>query len=415
MRGRPAAAAPAATATAPAGPPPAGRSPPQRPPLAHLAADPPASRGRRHAEDDRASRGPRDAFQRDRDRIIHSVPFRRLRHKTQVFVAPDGDHYRVRLTHSLEVAQIGRTIARALGLNEDLTEALCLAHDIGHPPFGHAGEDALQAAMAGAGGFDHNAHTLRLLTRLESPYPGFDGLNLSWETLEGLAKHNGPVTAPLPWALAEANAAFDLALGSWPGLEAQVAAIADDIAYDNHDIDDGLRAGLFTLADLLAVPLAAEAWAAVRARYPDAAETRLIPELVRELIGRMVNDVLAETERRAAGLGAIGEVRAAGRQLAGFSPGMAAQERALKRFLYARMYDSEDVKAVRVEAQAILAGLFAAYREDPARLPEEWRPPSDDPVTVARRIGDFIAGMTDRYAVRRYEDLFGPSRLHERF
>jgi dGTPase len=382
-------------------------------PLARLAADPLASKGRRHAEDDKASRGPRDAFQRDRDRIIHSVPFRRLRHKTQVFVAPDGDHYRVRLTHSLEVAQIGRVMARALGLNEDLTEALCLAHDIGHPPFGHAGEDALEMAMADAGGFDHNAHTLRLLTRLESPYPRFDGLNLGWETLEGLAKHNGPVTAPLPWALAEANADFDLALDSWPGLEAQVAAIADDIAYDNHDIDDGLRAGLFTLDELIEVPLAGEAWTAVRARYPGVPEARLIPELVRDLIGRMVNDVLAETEARAAGLGSVDEVRAAGRQLAGFSAAMAPRERALKRFLHARMYDAAEVKAVRVEAQAILAQLFAAYRADPDLLPEQWRPGTDDPVAVVRRIGDFIAGMTDRYAVRRWEDLFGPSRLHD--
>ena len=337
-----------------------------------------------------------------------------MRHKTQVFVAPDGDHYRVRLTHSLEVAQIGRAMARTLGLNEDLTEALCLAHDIGHPPFGHAGEDALEAAMAGAGGFDHNAHTLRLLTRLESPYPRFDGLNLSWEALEGLAKHNGPVTGPLPWALAEANGEFDLALETWPGLEAQIAAIADDIAYDNHDIDDGLRAGLFALEELLAgVPLVAEAWAAVTARYPDVEDARLVPELVRELIGRMVNDVLAETARRAAGLRSIDEVRAAGAQRAGFSAEMAGKERVLKRFLYAHMYDAPEVKAVRVEAQAILAGLFAAYREDPALLPVDWRPASDDPVVIARRIGDFIAGMTDRYAVRRHEELFGPSRLHD--
>jgi len=319
------------------------------------------------------------------------------------------------LTHSLEVAQIGRTMARALGLNEDLTEALCLAHDIGHPPFGHAGEDALEAAMADFGGFDHNAHTLRLLTRLESPYPSYDGLNLSWEALEGLAKHNGPVTGPLPWALAEANAEFDLALGTWPGLEAQIAAIADDIAYDNHDIDDGLRAGLFTLAELLEVPVVAAAWAAVMARYPGVAAARLVPELVRELIGRMVNDVLAETARRAGETGSIDEVRTAGRQLAGFSPDMAVQERALKRFLHAHMYDAEEVKTVRVEAQAILAKLFAAYREDPALLPEEWRPAGKDAVLIARRVGDFIAGMTDRYAVRRYEDLFGPTRLHERF
>jgi dGTPase len=406
--------APAVTAAAPAATAPAIAGPPPPRPLTHLAADPRASRGRRHAEDDRTSRGPRDAFQRDRDRIIHSVPFRRLRHKTQVFVAPDGDHYRVRLTHSLEVAQIGRAMARSLGLNEDLTEALCLAHDIGHPPFGHAGEDALKAAMAGAGGFDHNAHTLRLLTRLESPYPRFDGLNLGWETLEGLAKHNGPVIGRLPWALAEANAEFDLGLETWPSLEAQIAAIADDIAYDNHDIDDGLRAGLFTLEELLAgVPLVAEAWRTVTTRYPDVTEGRLVPELVRELIGRMVNDVLVETERRAAGLGAIDDIRAAGAPLAGFSPDMAARERVLKRFLYARMYDAPEVKAVRVEAQAILAGLFAAYREDPGLLPEGWQPASDNPVAVARRIGDFIAGMTDRYAVRRHEELFGPSRLHD--
>ena len=305
-------------------------------------------------------------------------------------------------------------MARSLGLNEDLTEALCLAHDIGHPPFGHAGEDALEAAMAGAGGFDHNAHTLRLLTRLESPYPRFDGLNLGWETLEGLAKHNGPVIGRLPWALAEANAEFDLGLETWPSLEAQIAAISDDIAYDNHDIDDGLRASLFTLEQLLAgVPLVADAWTAVTTRYPDVAAARLAPELVRELIGRMVNDVLAETVRRATGVAAIDEVRAAGAPLAGFSADMAAQERVLKRFLYAHMYDAPEVKAVRVEAQAILAGLFAAYQADPGLLPADWRPASDDPVAVARRIGDFIAGMTDRYAVRRHEDLFGPSRLHD--
>ncbi|HVQ08999.1 MAG TPA: deoxyguanosinetriphosphate triphosphohydrolase [Allosphingosinicella sp.] len=384
------------------------------PPLAHLAADPRSSRGRRHGEDDRTNRGPRDAFQRDRDRIIHSIPFRRLRHKTQVFVAPDGDHFRVRLTHSLEVAQIGRTMARALGLNEDLTEALCLAHDIGHPPFGHAGEDALQAAMAGAGGFDHNAHTIRLLTRLESPYPRFAGLNLCWETLEGLAKHNGPVADP-PWALAEADAAFPLELASWPSLEAQVAAIADDIAYDNHDIDDGLRAGLFTLAELLDVPLAARIWATVRDRYPDVAEARLVPELVRDLIGLMVGDVLAETGRRAGDLADGAAVRAAGRPLAGFSAALAAEEKVLKAFLHARMYEAPEVQAVREEAQAILAALFAAYRDDPALLPEEWRPLSRDPVTVARTICDFMAGMTDRYAVRRYRALIGPVTLPEAF
>ncbi|HST37797.1 MAG TPA: deoxyguanosinetriphosphate triphosphohydrolase, partial [Allosphingosinicella sp.] len=224
----------------------------------------------------------------------------------------------------------------------------------------------------------------------------------------------GPVASP-PWALAEADAGFPLDLASWPSLEAQIAAIADDIAYDNHDIDDGLRAGLFTLAELLDVPLVARAWAAVRARYPELAEARLIPELVRDLIGAMVNDVLAETERRCAQIGSIDGVRRAGRALAGFSAGMAAQERLLKGFLYARMYDAPAVKGVRLEAQALLAGLFAAYREDPTLLPEEWRPASGDPVAALRAIGDFVAGMTDRYAVRRHEALFGPSPLHERF
>jgi len=383
-----------------------------RAPLAPLAADPARSRGRLHAEGDRANRGPRDAFQRDRDRIIHSIPFRRLRHKTQVFVAPDGDHYRVRLTHSLEVAQIGRTLARALGLNEDLTEALALAHDIGHPPFGHAGEDVLTTAMREAGGFDHNAHTIRLLTRLETPYPRFSGLNLSWETLEGLAKHNGPVADP-SWALTEADSQWPLELGSWPGLEAQVAAIADDIAYDNHDIDDGLRAGLFSLGELRGVPLVAKAWDEVRAGHPDVEEARLVPELVRDLIGRMVNDVLAETRRRSAGVGSIEEVRAAGRRLAGFSEEMAAGEGALKAFLHARMYDAPSVKEVRAEAQAMLAGLFAAYRADPRRLPDEWRPAQGGDTVLIRAIGDFIAGMTDRYAIRRYEELVGPGRLPE--
>jgi dGTPase len=305
-------------------------------------------------------------------------------------------------------------MARALGLNEDLTEALCLAHDIGHPPFGHAGEDALQGAMREAGGFDHNAHTIRLLTRLESPYPLFAGLNLSWETLEGLAKHNGPVAAP-PWALAEADAAWPLDLERWPSLEAQVAAIADDIAYDNHDIDDGLRAGLFTLAQLLDVPLAARVWARVRDRYPDVAEARLVPELVRDLIGLMVNDVLAETRRRAEGLADIEAVRAAGRPLAGFSAELAEDEKALKAFLHARMYDAPEVQAVREQAQAILAALFAAYRAAPGLLPAEWRPPVREPVVVARTICDFMAGMTDRYAVRRYQALIGPVALPEGF
>jgi dGTPase len=382
---------------------------------AAYAADPHRSRGRQHAETESGNRGPRDAFQRDRDRIIHSIPFRRLRHKTQVFVAPDGDHFRVRLTHSLEVAQIGRTIARALDLNEDLTEALCLAHDIGHPPFGHAGEEALKAVMAEAGGFDHNAHTIRVLTRLETPYPRHDGLNLSWEVLEGLAKHNGPVTAP-GWALAEADSRFPLDLSGWPSLEAQVAAIADDIAYDNHDIDDGLRAGLFSLDELRTVPLIERAWQAVRARYPDLDEARLLPELVRDQIGLMVNDVLTETRARvtAAGVASVDEVRAAGRALAGFSAEMAREEGQLKAFLYARMYEAPPVRAVAVRAGELLSGLFGAYRQDSARLPPEWRPAAG-PGDTLRRIGDFIAGMTDRYAIRQYRELVGPAELPEGF
>jgi dGTPase len=384
--------------------------------LAPFASDPAKSRGRQHREGERTTRGPRDDFQRDRDRIIHSIPFRRLRHKTQVFVAPDGDHFRVRMTHSLEVAQIGRTMARALGLNEDLTEALCLAHDIGHPPFGHAGEDALQAAMADAGGFDHNANTIRLLTRLESPYPRFDGLNLSWETLEGLAKHNGPVAAPT-WALAEADRAFPLELGSWPSLEAQIAAIADDIAYDNHDIDDGLRAGLFTLDEVLEVPLTEARGQSVVQRHRDVERARLVPELLRDQIGWMVNDVLAETRRRidTSRVESADDVRCAGEALAGFSGPLRAEERRLKSFLYARMYDAPAVKAVKDRAQQVLAGLFAAYRDDRDRLPAQWRPKNSDPVALARAVGDFVAGMTDRYAIRCYEELVGPADLPEGF
>ena len=289
-----------------------------------VSAQPSQSRGRLHRESDLGPRGPRDIFQRDRDRIIHSVAFRRLRHKTQVFAAPDGDHFRVRLTHSIEVAQIGRTMARALGLNEDLTEALCLAHDLGHPPFGHAGEEALAAALADAGGFDHNAHTLRIVTRLETSYPDFDGLNLSWEALEGLAKHNGPVREP-SWAMARANAEWNLELDSWPGLEAQVAAISDDIAYDNHDIDDGLRAGFLDLEELLAQPFVADRWREVDRRYPDAPLGRKLAELVRSQIGMMVNDVIAETRLRTNGMGDVADVRCAGRASAAFSPELQVQ------------------------------------------------------------------------------------------
>jgi len=375
------------------------------------AADPASSRGRLHRQPDSGPRGPRDAFQRDRDRIIHSVAFRRLRHKTQVFVAPDGDHFRVRLTHSIEVAQIGRTMARSLGLNEDLTEALCLAHDLGHPPFGHAGEGALDAALTDAGGFDHNAHTLRIATRLETPYPDFDGLNLSWEALEGLAKHNGPIAAPT-WAMAEANAEWDLELATWPSLEAQVAAIADDIAYDNHDIDDGLRAGLLQLDELVEVPIVKRHWAAVGERHSGIPIDKRQRALVRDMIGAMVGDVLGETARRVteARVETTDHVRQAGRQLAGFSDALAAEERELKRFLYARLYDSPQLRGVRDEAERIVANLAAAYRDDPSLLPETWQRGGNE-LQQLRTIGDFVAGMTDRYAIARHEELIGPVNL----
>ncbi|MBW6528884.1 deoxyguanosinetriphosphate triphosphohydrolase [Sphingomonas sp. RHCKR7] len=380
------------------------------------ASDPARSRGRLHPEE-AGDRGPRDAFQRDRDRIIHSISFRRLRHKTQVFLAPDGDHFRVRLTHSLEVAQIGRTIARTLGLNEDLTEALCLAHDIGHPPFGHAGEDALRAATRAHGGFDHNGHTLRTLMRIERPYPRWPGLNLTWETLEGLAKHNGPARHP-GWALAEADAEAALALDTHASLEAQVAALADDIAYDNHDIDDGLRAGLLTLDQIMAVPLVAAGWERVAARFADVPRARLAGELIRSQIGAMVNDLIAESRRRidAAGVASVDEVRAAGQPLIAFSPAMATAERELKRFMYANLYHHPRQLAAAGAAAQVVAGLFAAYRDDPARLPEEWRGrlPAAEPA-ISRHIADFIAGMTDRYAIARYREVVGPIDLPEGF
>lgn len=376
---------------------------------APYACHPDESRGRLYPEPGGETRGPRDVYQRDRDRIIHSIAFRRLRHKTQVFVAPDGDHYRVRLTHSLEVAQIGRTIARVLGLNEDLTEALCLAHDIGHPPFGHAGEKALEEALRDAGGFDHNAHCLRILMQLESPYPRFPGLNLSWEMLEGLAKHNGPVRQP-NWAMRELDALFPLDLDSWPSLEAQVAAIADDIAYDNHDIDDGLRAGMLTLDQICEVPFVRAGWDKVRARYPDVEESRLLRELIRDQIGVMVNDLIEASRRRIAesGVESAADVRGAGRRLIDFSDEMAAHERGLKRFMYANLYLSGTQLVEAERAQRIVSGLFAAYRERPGLMGEGWGgcAQMEEPQR-SRHIGDYIAGMTDRFAERCHEEIHG--------
>jgi dGTPase len=377
--------------------------------LAPYASHPEQSKGRLHPEPERDIRGPRDIFQRDRDRIIHSIAFRRLRHKTQVFISPDGDHYRVRLTHSLEVAQIGRTIARALGLNEDLTEALCLAHDIGHPPFGHAGEDALEEAMKPYGGFDHNAQTLRTLTRLECPYPSWSGLNLSWELLEGLAKHNGPVTQPT-WALAEVNAAFDLDLTNWPSLEAQIAAVADDIAYDNHDIDDGIRAGLLTIEQLLELPFIAERWAGIIQLYPDAQRETLVRELVREQIGIMVNDVIETTRTRIGEhrVETVADIRGLGQMLGGFSDELAERERQLKEFMYSNLYHHEQQMSAAKTASVIIADLYKAYSADLSLLPEDWRvtAPAEEPQS-SRHISDFLAGMTDRYAQNCHRTIFG--------
>ena len=376
---------------------------------ASYAADPQASRGRQYPEHDGNVRGPRTAFQRDRDRIIHSIAFRRLRHKTQVFIAPDGDHYRVRLTHSLEVAQIGRTIARALGLDEDLTEALCLAHDIGHPPYGHAGEAALQRELAQQGGFDHNAQTLRTLMRLESPYPRWPGLNLSWEVLEGLAKHNGPVSRPA-WALAELNADYDLDLQKWPSLEAQVAAVADDVAYDNHDIDDGLRAGFLNLEQLLELPFLAAQWQAICADYADVPEELRLRELVRCQIGVMVNDIIKSTRSSIARLDirSSDDARNAGQMIAGFSAQMAQRERELKKFMYARLYLHPEQQAAADKAASVVTRLVRHYQAVPGDMSPQWAAqlPPHEPER-SRHIADFVAGMTDRYAYLKCRELTG--------
>ena len=376
-------------------------------PLAPYATDPAASRGREFHQPGHGMRGPRSVFQRDRDRIIHSIAFRRLAGKTQVFIAPDGDHYRVRLTHSLEVAQIGRVVARELGLDEDLTEALCLAHDIGHPPFGHSGEDALDAALAPRGGFDHNEHTLRVLMRLDSPYCEIPGLNLSWELLEGLAKHNGPVERP-GWALSDLNSAFPLELLHWPSLEAQIASLADDIAYDNHDIDDGVRAGFLAIDDLLTLDFFADLWREVQSRFPGAPRDALLREAVRSHIGLMVNDLIETTRSNLHGIDSARDVRGAGTPLATFSPAMAARERELKRFLYARLYHHAEQVATARRAKDVIAKLYAAYDQDPSLMTPGWsdRLPAPEPER-GRHIADYIAGMTDQYAIAQYNRIFG--------
>ena len=386
---------------------------------ADFASVPEATRGRVFAEPEADLRTP---FARDRDRIIHCQAFRRLKHKTQVFVYHEGDHYRTRLTHTIEVAQVARSIARALGLDEDLAEALALAHDLGHTPFGHAGERELDQLMRPFGGFDHNAQSLRILTRLERRYAAFDGLNLTWETLEGLVKHNGPLVDRegdpvgryrehgLPEAIVDYAAGHDLALHSFASAEAQVAAISDDIAYNAHDIDDGLRANLFGLIDLGDVPLAGGALAEVLKRYPDLEHDRAVHETVRRVMSGMVSDVVGETRRRAERLKprSAEEVRQLGQWLVSFGEQMQENNRALQSFLNERMYRHEKVEEIMARARRVVRDLFDAYMNDPRLLPVNWQEAAQPAETqlYARQVCDFIAGMTDRYALEQHKRLF---------
>jgi dGTPase len=390
-------------------------------PRSIYACDPDRSRGRLFQEPPSKTRSP---FRRDCDRVIHSTAFRRLKYKTQVFVFHEGDHYRTRLTHSLEVAQIARALARQLGLDEDLTETLALAHDLGHPPFGHAGERALDACLQAHGGFDHNAQTLRVVTSLEHRYPEFDGLNLTWEALEGIVKHNGPLTElsgaatgryrndGIPAGISDYMATYDLELWSFASLEAQVAAIADDIAYDAHDIDDGLRAGLFTVDDLKVMPLTAAMIAEIARHYPDLDDIRRGAELVRELISYLIGAVVSEARRRieVARPGSVEDVRNLGDVLITFPSAVGQAEAEIKAFLKVRMYRHKRVMRVMGEAEQILFDLFARYQNCPGDLPAEWlsRDGGDNETQTerARRIGNFIAGMTDRFAITEHQRLF---------
>ncbi|QNT68993.1 deoxyguanosinetriphosphate triphosphohydrolase [Defluviicoccus vanus] len=384
--------------------------------LAPWASHAQASRGRLYSEPESKTR---TCFQRDRDRIIHSAAFRRLEYKTQVFVNHEGDFFRTRLTHSLEVSQIARSVCRSLRLNEDLAEALALAHDLGHPPFGHAGEEALQEMMQPYDGFDHNAQSLRVITRLERRYADFDGLNLTWETLEGVVKHNGPLIgatlaggkhAPLPAAIVDYSRDHDLMLDTHAGPEAQVAAMADDIAYNNHDIDDGLRAGLFTIADLAAVPLVGPVFAEVRAAYPRIDDSRLIHEAVRRIIGLMVGDLLAETGRRIAEVAptSVADIRTAGAPVAGFSATMRDNDMALKAFLRQNMYRHYKLNRMTSKARRLVRDLFQLFVAEPECLPTDWRRRAGAPKSLqaARVVTDYIAGMTDRFAGDEYRRLF---------
>jgi len=384
---------------------------PSLPARAAFAESPLNSRGRKFVEDESRTR---TAFARDRDRIIHTSAFRRLKEKTQVFVAHEGDHFRTRLTHSLEVAQIARSIATALGLDADLAETVALAHDLGHPPFGHAGEDELQIQMQAFGGFDHNVQTFRVVTKLERRYPRFEGLNLTWETLEGIIKHNGPVADKLDrpsWrAIAEFDAEYDLRLSTWASAEAQVAALADDIAYNNHDVDDGVQAGLFNLEELRAVPLIGPNVESALADYPGCDPGIIRLEAVRRMIGAMVDDVLAETRRRVeqGGVKNPEDVRNLGHAVVSFSRDMVEDLSALRHFLMERMYRHWKVNRTRSQARRILAEMFQLFMAEPEVLPSEWfhRAQLRDEPGRARVVCDYIAGMTDRFAIEEHRKLF---------
>jgi dGTPase len=377
------------------------------------ACDPAGTRGRLHPEPESAHRS---CFQRDRDRIIHSSAFRRLKHKTQVFVEHEGDFYRTRLTHSIEVAQVARTIAGALGLNTDLTEAVALAHDLGHTPFGHTGEDALDALMAPYGGFDHNAQTLRIVTALERHYAAFDGLNLTWDTLEGIAKHNGPVTGDLPYALAACNAVQDLELHTHASAEAQVAALSDDIAYNNHDLHDGLRAGLFTEAEMAELPIVAEAYAEVDAAYPETDAYRRRHEALRRVFGAMVTDLIAESRRRLAASGAqsVDDLRRLGSPVIAFTEALEHDLTEIRSFLFTRMYRAPRVMAQRARVTRAVNELFPIYMDRPELLPQRWQgdvATVADETALARLVADYIAGMTDRFALQSHARLTGTDVL----
>jgi dGTPase len=380
-------------------------------PRARYAEDPVRSLGRKVEEPESRTR---TAFARDRDRIIHATSFRRLKEKTQVFVAHEGDHFRTRLTHSLEVAQIARSLAGAMGLDADLAETIALGHDLGHPPFGHAGEDELERQMERFGGFDHNVQTFRVVTKLERRYPRFDGLNLTWETLEGVIKHNGPVDGKLQkpsWrAIAEFDAEYGLRLSTWASAEAQVAALSDDIAYNNHDVDDGVQAGLFHLKELLDVPLIGPILAGVYAEFPDEDATIIRLEAVRRMIGAMADDVMAETARRAAAgkVGSPEDVRELGHALVAFSRDMVEDLAQLRAFLMERMYRHWRVNRTRSQARRILAEMFQLFLTEPDVLPTEWfaRSQNRDEAGLARVVCDYIAGMTDRFAIEEHRKLF---------